>query len=48
MALAKATPASLDRESTQRQLTEAMAEGDSVADATIDAQLQKLQTATDT
>ena len=48
MALAKATPASLDGESMQRELGNTAAEGDSVADAAIDAQLQKLQTATDT
>jgi hypothetical protein len=48
MALAKATPTSPDGESTQRELTEAVAEGEAVADAAIDAQLQKLQTATDT
>ena len=41
MALAKATPASLDGESTQRELGDTAAEGAVVADAAIDAQLHK-------
>jgi len=45
MALAKATPASLDGEPTQRELTHTAAEDAAVADAEIDAPLQR---ATDT
>jgi hypothetical protein len=41
IALAKATPASLDGESTQRELGDTAAEGAVVADAAIDAQLHK-------
>ena len=41
MALAKATPASLDVESTQRELGDTAAEGAVIADAAIDAQLHK-------
>ena len=41
MALAKATPTSLDGESTQRELGDTAAEGAVVADAAIDAQLHK-------
>ena len=41
MALAKATPASLDGESTQRELGHTAAEGAPVADAAIDAQLRR-------
>ena len=41
LALAKATPASLDGESTQRELGDTAAEGAVVADAAIDAQLHK-------
>ncbi len=48
MALAKAVPASLDGESTQRELTDTREEGEAVANAEIDAQLQDLQSATDT
>ena len=48
MALAKAVPASLDGESTQRELTEAVAEGEAVADAAIDVQLLKPRPANDT
>ena len=47
MALAKATPVSPGDESSQRELVDTVAEGEAVADAAIDAQLQKLQTATD-
>ena len=48
MALAKAVPVSLDGESMQRELADTTAEGAAVADAAIDAQLQKMQPATDT
>ena len=48
MALANATPARLDGESTQRELADTTAEGAAVADAAIDARLQRLQTATGT
>ena len=41
MALAKATPASLDGESTQQELAETAAEGEAVADAAIDVQMQR-------
>ncbi|MEP7295538.1 MAG: hypothetical protein ABI702_05070 [Burkholderiales bacterium] len=46
MALAKATPASLDGESTQRVLADAADDGETVADQAIDAQLQPLPRAT--
>ena len=48
MSLAKATPARLDGESTQRELAETTAEGAAVADVAIDARLQILQAATGT
>ena len=48
MALAKAVPVSLDGESMQRELADTTAEGAAVADAAIDARLQRLQTATGT
>ena len=48
MALAKAVPVSLDGESTQRELTEAAAESEAAADASIEVELLKLQPANDT
>ena len=47
MALAKATPVSLDPETGQQQLSDVAAEGDEVADAEIDAPAQLPQTAAD-
>ena len=48
MALARAVPVSLDGESAQRELTEAVAEGEVAADAAIEVELLKLQTSNDT
>ena len=48
MALAKAVPVSPDGESKQQELEDTAAQGQAVAAAEIDAQLQNLQTATDT
>ena len=48
MALAKAVPVSLDGESTQRELAEAVAEGEAAADAAIEVELLKPQPANDT
>ena len=48
IALAKAVPVSLDGESTQRELTEVVAEGEAAADPAIEVEPLKLQPATDT
>ena len=48
MALAKAVPASLDGESTQRELTETVVESEAATDASIEIEMQKLQTVTGT